>query len=553
MHVFVVKYTIVVVVLKMETPPSSGKLYDVAMDPPSTRFFRWKTLLAYMGPGWIMSLAFIDPGNIEADLQAGAFTGFSFIWVLLVAHIAGLIVQTFASRLGVVTGNGLSRVCRDHYPHYLNLFLWVMAELAIIASDVQEVVGSSIALNLLFGVPLWQGVLWTGAATVAFLVLYLYRGLEFVELLIIGTIASIFTCFMFDLISSGPDLIELIKGLVVPTLPSTAAETTQLVALVGSVVMPHNLFLHSSMIGKKLINRSSLPQMAQAIKYFVLDAVVALSCSFLINLSLQGSFAQGFFSTACALNPSGPLACDPTILTPANALGCDLINCACVTPSGLPGFCSQIGLSNAGGALQSVLPKYATVLFGVGLLAAGQASTVSGTMAGQYVMEGFMDLRVSFWVRMIVTRGIALVPAIVVALMQSEFTAMNNLSQSLNVLQSVQLPFALLPLLHFCAMRHVMGPFTVGRKVLSLTWLLAIGLVSINGFLLWQHWASLEPRWQTFLICVSFVYMSVVAWVLKSDLRYLWILASGARDPAISDSIIIVKDNQIAHCEYQRF
>ena len=200
-----------------------------------------------------MSLAFIDPGNIEADLQSGAFAGFSFVWVLLLAHIAGLVLQILASRIGVVTGQGLARICRDHYPHYLSLFLWLMAELAIIGSDVQEVVGSSIALNLLFGIPLWQGVLVTGLSTIAFLVLYLYRGVELIEYLILSVIGVIFVCFSTDFVATNPDLGALARGLFVPSMPATAAETTQLVALIGSVVMPHNLFLHSSLIGKKLI------------------------------------------------------------------------------------------------------------------------------------------------------------------------------------------------------------------------------------------------------------------------------------------------------------
>ena len=527
-----------------DTPPSSLKLFEVPLDPPSVRF-SWRTLMKYMGPGWIMSLAFIDPGNIEADLQSGAFTGFSFIWVLLLAHIAGLIIQTYAARLGVVSGHGLARVCRDHYPHYLTLFLWMMAELAIIASDVQEVVGSSIALNLLFGWPLWQGVIATGVATIGFLVMYLYRGLEFIETVMIATIGAIFFCFFFDFVNSGPNLAELAKGLVIPTAPATAAETTQLVALIGSVVMPHNLFLHSSLIGKKFINRSSNSHMAQAVKYFVYDALVALSCSFVINLSLQGSFAQGFFSPTCALNPSGPLGCDPTVLAFQSAVGCDLVDCSCLTSSGLPGFCSQIGLSNAGDALASILPKYATILFGVGLLAAGQASTVSGTMAGQYVMEGFVDLRVPFWLRLMVTRGIALVPAVAVSLMQFEFAAMNNLSQSLNVLQSIQLPFALLPLLHFCAMGHLMGPFRLSRRTLGMTWTLAICLISLNAYLLSQHWDGLDDGWRVFVGILTVVYASVVGWVLKSDLGHLMCWLRGQEGTQVA-----IKDHQIVHCDY---
>jgi NRAMP (natural resistance-associated macrophage protein)-like metal ion transporter len=487
-----------------------------------------------------MSLAFIDPGNIEADLQSGAFTGFSLGYVLLLAHVGGLVIQSFASRLGAVTGNGLARICRDHYPHYLNLFLWLMTELAIIASDIQEVIGSAIALNLLFNIPLWQGVVWTGISTLGFLVLYLYKGLELIELIIMGTIVGIFVCFALDLVESAPDVSKLVTGLVVPRLPGTAAEATQMVALIGSVIMPHNCMLHSSLVGKKSIYNTSPSHTAQAIKYFVYDALVALSCSFLINLSLQSSFAQGFYSPVCAQNPSGPLGCDPTVTDVTAAIGCSLDNCACTTPCGLVGVCSEIGLSNAGNALSFILPKYATVLFGLGLLAAGQASTVSGTMAGQYVMEGFMDLKVSFWLRMLITRGIALIPAIGVSLLQSEFSAMNNLSQSLNVLQSVQLPFALLPLLHFCGTSHIMGKFRSRGKIYALGWTLAVFLISVNGYLLVQNWSNMEPRWRVFLSVVGCVYVSVVLWVIRADTS------------PDEGTQIILKDHQIVHCDYHR-
>ena len=503
------------------TPPASHRLLDVPLDSP-TRQFSFRTFLKYAGPGWLMSLAFIDPGNIEADLQSGAFAGFSFVWVLLLAHIAGLVLQILASRIGVVTGQGLARICRDHYPHYLSLFLWLMAELAIIGSDVQEVVGSSIALNLLFGIPLWQGVLVTGLSTIAFLVLYLYRGVELIEYLILSVIGVIFVCFSTDFVATNPDLGALARGLFVPSMPATAAETTQLVALIGSVVMPHNLFLHSSLIGKKLINRSSSGQLLQAVKYFAFDAGFALMFSFLINLSLQGSFAQGFYSPVCAENPSGPLGCDPTIRDPLNVSGCGLGDCACITPSGLPGFCSQIGLSNAGNALAFILPRQGSILFGIGLLAAGQASTLSGTMAGQFVMEGFLELKVPFYLRMLFTRGIALVPALAVSLMQSEFTGMNNLSQSLNVLQSVQLPFALLPLLHFCAESGVMGQWTVGRQTMVIGWIVAGGLIGVNGYLLLQQWAQVSWRWRSVCTAMGMVYVTIIGWVLKPEVSRIW-------------------------------
>ena len=494
-----------------DTPPLSTELLDV---PLADKKFSFRTFLKYTGPGWLMSLAFIDPGNIEADLQSAAFTGFKFVYVLLLAHVAGLILQSFASRIGVVTGTGLARICRDNYPHYLNLILWLMAELAIIASDVQEVVGSSIALNLLFGWDLWLGVVATGLSTILLLLVYLYRGIEIIEYLIMGIIGLIFLCFSVEFFETGPDFFCLFKGLVVPSLPTTTVETTQLVALIGSVVMPHNLFLHSSLTGRKCVNRFSLAHIGQAITYFVYDAMMALICSFLINLSLQATFSQGFFSPACSLNPTGPLGCDPTRMSP---VGCNLDDCQCVTPSGLAGVCSEIGLSNAGNALSFVVPGKASFLFGLGLLAAGQASTLSGTMAGQFVMEGFLELKVPFYLRMLVTRGIALVPALAVSLMQSEFTGMNNLSQSLNVLQSIQLPFALLPLLHFCNDRGLLGYWTVNRKWMLVAWSLAAGLIVINSYLVFQQWIDVDYRWRWICCGLGVVYIGIIVWILKTN------------------------------------
>lgn len=465
----------------METPP------NVPIDPVGT-WFSFRTMCRYIGPGWLMSLAFIDPGNIEADLQSGAFTGFTFAYVLVIAHIAGLIIQTFASRIAVVTGKGLARTCREQYSCGLSFFLWVMTELAIIGSDVQEVIGTAVALNLLFGWPIWWGCLVTAGCTIVFLCAYLLHGIGLIEYGVVGAIGLILGCFSLNFFASNPNYTGLFTGLFVPTFPQTRAETVQLVAMIGSVIMPHNLFLHSAIISKRKINQQDTKAVDQGIKYFVFDAILALSVSFLINLALQGSFAQGFYSPVCALNPSGPLGCDPS--EHAESVGCDLARCACITPAGLPGVCTQIGLANAGDALAGILPGKATVLFGVGLLAAGQASTLSGTMAGQFVMEGFLEIKVSFWIRMFVTRGIALIPALAVALMQTSDIGMNNLSQSLNVLQSIQLPFALIPLLHFCSQERIMGKFSVSKKLRLVGWTLALLLISVNGYIMQQQFGT---------------------------------------------------------------
>lgn len=461
--------------------------------------FSWRTFARYIGPGWIMALAFIDPGNIEADLQSGAYTGFSFGYVLLFAHVMGFAVQTLACRVGAVTGEGLAEHCRNHYPHNQTLFLWLMAELAIVASDIQEVIGSSIALNLLFGWPLWLGVLITGFTTVLFLVMHA----RVIEVSLMALVGIVFVCFSLEFFLTDPDYKKLLAGILVPTLPASSASTMQVVALVGSVVMPHNLFLHSSLIAGKALNRSSKTHLAQAVNYFLLDSVLALSISFLINIALQGSFAQAFFSPTCSLNPSGPLGC----LASGDGPGT-----ACITASGSQGICSEIGLSNAGNALSFILPANSEIFFAIGLLAAAQASTVSGTLAGQFVMEGFLELKVPFWLRMLLTRSVALIPAVAVSLLHSDFEAMNTLSQSLNVVQAIQLPFALLPLLHFCGQPQLLGSFVLGPKTLWACWLLAISLLSVNMYSLAQRW-----EWGAVKIIAGLLYALLIFWVATCD------------------------------------
>lgn len=514
--------------------PEEKRLISVSDQPERGRGgFSWKIFVNYVGPGWLMSLAFIDPGNMEADLQAGAFTSFKFLWVLLLAHLMGLLVQNFASRLGVVSGKSLATVCRDNYHWTLRWFLWFMAELAIIGADVQEVVGSSIALHVLFGTPLWLGCILTGLLTVGFLVVYHMHGVKIIEYFVVLMVCVIFVCFSLNFAATGPDWWSLIHGLLVPRLPSNVAQTTQVVAMIGSVIMPHNLFLHSNLIARKNLDRKSSRSISQAIRYFVYDSIFALMFSFMINLALQGSFAQGFYSPHCAGNPGSPLGCDPSVLVPDLSV-CLLEDCGCTTPSGFVGICASIGLANAGSSLASILPHRASLLFGLGLLAAGQASTVSGTMAGQYVMEGFLDLKIPFWLRMLVTRSVALIPAIAVSLMQFEFRNMDGLNQFINVLQSIQLPFALLPLLHFTSTFEVMSRWTIFGFQRLCGWIVALGLIAMNVLMIRQRYLGIHSHTvQTVCSSIAAVYVLILVWLIREDIwQFLRFLMGRSSPPA---------------------
>ena len=512
--------------------PEEKRLITVEEPPSRTRTkFSWRVFVQYVGPGWLMSLAFIDPGNMEADLQAGAFTSFKFLWVLLLAHLMGLLVQTFASQLGVVSGQSLATICREKYHWSLRWFLWFMAELAIVGADVQEVVGSSIALHVLFGIPLWMGCIVTGLLTVGFLIIYHLHGVRLIEYFVVLMVCVIFVCFSLNFLATGPNLTALVDGLLIPRMPSNVAQTTQVVAMIGSVIMPHNLFLHSNLIARKKLDRKSSNSISQAIKYFVYDSIFALIFSFMINLALQGSFAQGFFSPHCAANPGSPLGCDPSVLVVDRNV-CKLEDCACTTPSGMVGVCASIGLANAGSSLASILPERASLLFGLGLLAAGQASTVSGTMAGQYVMEGFLDLKIPFWLRMLVTRSVALIPAIAVSLMQFEFQNMDGLNQFINVLQSVQLPFALLPLLHFTSSWDVMSRWTIRGFQRLCGWVIALGLIAVNVYMIRERYLGIHSHSaQTVCGTVAAVYVVILLWLIREDIRHFLRFLMGRTSP----------------------
>jgi NRAMP (natural resistance-associated macrophage protein)-like metal ion transporter len=515
---------------EVDTPDDRCQLITESVDDKVGKF-SWRTFIKFVGPGWLMSLAFIDPGNMEADLQMGAFTSFKFAWAMLAVHVMGLLIQNFASKLGVVSGKSLATVCRDRYPTGMNWLLWFMTEMAIIGADIQEVVGSSIALNVLLGVPLWMGCILTAGMTVFFLVLYHLRGMKLIEYFVVLMVCVIFVCFSINFTATRPSLSSLLEGLLIPRLPSGMTETTQIVALIGSVVMPHNLYLHSNLIARKNFNRSSPWCIIQGIKYFFIDSVFALTFSFLINIALEGSFAQGFFSLHCASNPGAPLGCDPSVISPDLSI-CKLSDCACTTPSGLMGFCGTIGLSNAGSSLAAILPQSSAILFGLGLLAAGQASTLSGTMAGQYVMEGFLELRIPFWLRMIITRSVALVPAIAVSLMQFEFQQMDNLNQFINVLQSVQLPFALLPLLHFASDPQVMSLWAVSGFQRLIGWVLAIGLIGVNVFLVKQRYDVLTDHFaQLVCVCVAACYVLILIYIVREDIRQFLRFLTGRTSP----------------------
>uniref|UniRef100_H3AS50 Solute carrier family 11 member 2 n=1 Tax=Latimeria chalumnae TaxID=7897 RepID=H3AS50_LATCH len=427
--------------------------------------FSFRKLWAFTGPGFLMSIAYLDPGNIESDLQSGAVAGFKLLWVLLSATVLGLLLQRLAARLGVVTGMHLAEVCHRQYPKVPRIILWLMVELAIIGSDMQEVIGSAIAFNLLSAgrIPLWGGVLITIIDTFFFLFLDKYVGLRKLEAFFGFLITIMALTFGYEYVTVKPDQGQLLKGMFVPMCQGCgSSQLQQAVGIVGAVIMPHNIYLHSALVKSRQINRSDKREVREANKYFFIEACVALFISFLINVFVVSVFAEAFYGQT---NQEVMLCCSITA-SPVTHRG-----------QGMPSLENLGSLRlNCGGGV--VLGCYfgpaALYIWAIGILAAGQSSTMTGTYSGQFVMEGFLNLSWSRFARVILTRSIAITPTLLVAVFQDveHLTGMNDF---LNVLQSLQLPFALIPILTFTSLRPLMNDFTNG-----IGWKIAGGFVILG-------------------------------------------------------------------------
>ncbi|KAM0034939.1 putative NRAMP family protein [Helianthus debilis subsp. tardiflorus] len=421
---------------------------DDSSDYTSTPPFSWRKLWLFTGPGFLMSIAFLDPGNLEGDLQAGAIAGYSLLWLLMWATVMGLLIQLLSARVGVATGKHLSELCREEYDKWTGLVLWVMAEVALIGADIQEVIGSAIAIQILSNgvLPIWVGVVITASDCFMFLLLENYgvRNLEAVFAVLISTMGLSFAWMFADAQPSGK---ELLIGLLVPKLSSRTIR--QAVGVVGCVIMPHNVFLHSALVQSRKIDPNKKGRVQEAIKYYTIESSIALFISFMINLCVTTVFAKGFYNTKQA---------------------------------------DTIGLVNAGQYLEK---KYGggfmpvLYIWGIGLLAAGQSSTITGTYAGQFIMGGFLNLRLKKWLRALITRSCAIVPTMIVALVFNKSEAsLDVLNEWLNVLQSIQIPFALIPLLTLVSKEEIMGVFKIGPTLEKAAWSVAGLVMVINGYLL---------------------------------------------------------------------
>ncbi|MBN8672072.1 MAG: Nramp family divalent metal transporter [Chitinophagales bacterium] len=410
---------------------------------PEKRGSKWRKLFAFFGPAYLVSVGYMDPGNWATDIAGGSQFGYKLIWVLLMSNLMALLLQSLSARLGIVQGKDLAQCNREVYPRGVNFVLYVLAELAIAACDLAEVLGMAVGLNLLLGIPILFGVLITFLDTL--LLLYLQKlGMRKMEAFIITLVAIIGGCFLLEMFFARPDMHELVKGFV-PSIPNNAALYIA-IGIIGATVMPHNLYLHSALVQTRKIN-SDDASVRKAIRFNVWDSTIALNMALFVNAAILILAAAVFYTS---------------------------------------GNEHVASLKDAHQLLAPLLGnKWASHLFAIALIAAGQSSTVTGTLAGQIVMEGYLRLRISPVVRRLLTRMLAIVPAVLVIWImgEQEVDAMLVFSQ---VLLSMQLAFAVIPLIHFVSDRKRMGIFTIKPIVKIAAWIVASIIVALNLKLVYE-------------------------------------------------------------------
>jgi manganese transport protein len=412
---------------------------------PATAGF-WRKLFAFAGPGYLVAVGYMDPGNWATDLAGGARYGYALLSMVVVSNVMAVLLQALAARLGIARGRDLAQACRDEYSRPVAVVLWVLAEVAIAACDLAEVIGSAIALNLLFGLPLVIGVCLTSLDVLIVLYLQQYR-FRYVEALVVLLIAGIGGCFAVEIFLARPDWIGVLGG-VLPTV-ELARDPQMLylaVGILGATVMPHNLYLHSSLVQTRKYGESEESR-GEAIRFASLDSTVALMLALFINGAILVVAAATFHGT---------------------------------------GYEHVADISDAYKLLAPLLgTTAASTLFALALLFSGQNATLTGTLAGQIVMEGFLEIRLRPWLRRLLTRLIAIVPAFVTVILYGERGTASLLILS-QVILSLQLPFAVFPLVLFVSDRKKMGRFAIGWGLKTAAWLIAILIAVLNAWLLYQ-------------------------------------------------------------------
>jgi manganese transport protein len=422
--------------------PSLAEVYRTV---PVSGATWWRKILAFAGPGYLVAVGYMDPGNWATDLAGGSQFGYTLLSVILMSNLMAVLLQGLASKLGIVTGRDLAQACRDHFPTWANMILWFMCEIAIAACDLAEVIGSAIALNLLFGISLPVGVCITAADVM--LLLYLQnKGVRVLEALVITLVATVGACFLFEIILARPEMAGVARGFIPTTqILSNPDMLYVAIGILGATVMPHNLYLHSSVVQTRRYEQTHAGK-KEAVKYAFIDSTIALSFALFINAAILIVAAASFHT------------------------------------SGNQGVAE---IQDAYKLLTPLLGAGASTVFALALLASGQNSTLTGTLAGQIVMEGFLNLRLRPWLRRLITRLIAIVPAVIVSILYGESGTAKLLIFS-QVILSLQLSFAVIPLVMFTSDRVKMGAFANPVWLKVLAYLVAFVIASLNAWLLFQ-------------------------------------------------------------------
>jgi manganese transport protein len=434
-----------------EPPPgwrrarATPSLVEVYRTIPVTGKGWWRKIAAFAGPGYLVAVGYMDPGNWATDLAGGSKFGYTLLSVILASNLMAILLQGLASKLGIVTGRDLAQACRDNYSKPVGFLLWIACEIAIAACDLAEVIGSAIALNLLFGIPIAVGIVITAADVL--IVLYLQnKGFRLLEALVIALIGTVGVCFLFEIILSQPPLAEVMRGFI----PSSqiVRDPSMLyiaVGILGATVMPHNLYLHSSIVQTRQYEET-LEGKREAVHFAFIDSTIALSLALFINAAILIIAAATFHTS---------------------------------------GHTDVAEIQDAFKLLTPLLGGGASVVFALALLASGQNSTITGTLAGQIVMEGFLNIRLRPWLRRLITRGIAIVPAVIVAIMYGESGTAKLLILS-QVVLSMQLSFAVFPLVAFTSDKLKMGELVNPAWLKVLAYAVAFVIASLNIWLLFQ-------------------------------------------------------------------
>lgn len=428
--------------------PSLREVYRTIRVPQDAGF--WRKMMAFAGPGYLVAVGYMDPGNWATDIAGGSAFGYTLLSVILLSNLMAILLQSLSARLGIATGLDLAQACRRNYPKPVAFVLWVLCEIAICACDLAEIIGTAIALNLLFGMPLIFGISLTVLDTIIILALQ-SRGFRYLEAFIIALMTIIAGCFIAQIMMAQPDFSAVLQGYV-PTaeIVMNPAMLYIAIGILGATVMPHNLYLHSSIVQTRDFGESTAHK-REAIKFATIDSTVALSLALFINSAILIMGAAVFHENG--MN-------NITEIQEAHKL-----------------FTPMLGTS------------LASTLFALALLASGQNSTITATLAGQIVMEGFLQIRLKPWLRRLITRMLALIPAFIVCLMYGASGTAQLLILS-QVILSMQLPFAVIPLVQFTSSKKLMGPFKIKLPIIILAWLISAVIVTLNIKLLFDFFTG---------------------------------------------------------------